>query len=69
MSSGFFTDFTGTWDEGSQTFTFTNRSPGGGGATITTRFLNETTFVFSMINRRAGGETVYQMEGKAVRRD
>jgi hypothetical protein len=69
MSSGFFTDFTGSWDEGNQTFTFTNRSPGGREATIATRFLDETTFVFSMINKAAGGEIVYQMEGKAVRQE
>ncbi len=69
MSSGFFTEFTGTWDESSQAFTFTNKSPGGGMTTITDRFLNESTFVFSMINRSAGGDIVYQMEGKAVRQD
>jgi len=40
ISSGFFTDFTGTWDESSQTFTFTDWLPRRGGATITQRFLD-----------------------------
>ena len=67
MSSGFFTDFTGTWDESSQTFTFTDWLPRRGGATITQRFLDKNTFVFSMTTKDAGGKVVYQMEGKAVR--
>ncbi len=67
MSSGFFAESTGIWDEKSQTFTFTNSLPGGGRATITNRFFNETEFVFSMTTRNAGGKIGYQMEGKAVR--
>ncbi len=67
MSSGFFTDITGTWDESSQTFTFTDWLPRRGGATITQRFLDKTTFVFSMTTKDAGGKVAYQMEGKAVR--
>ena len=69
MSSGFFAESIGTWDESSQTFTFTNSLPGGGRATITTRFLRETEFIFSMTTRNAGGEIGYQMEGKAVRQE
>ena len=58
---------TGTWDESSQTFAFTNTQGGGARGTITCRFHDEDTFVFSLINRRAGGEISYHMEGKSVR--
>jgi len=33
LSGGFYTEGTGTWDESSQTFTFTNRLPEGVGGT------------------------------------
>jgi hypothetical protein len=66
-SSGFYFEATGTWDETSQTFTFTYRLPGGGKGTNTFRFTDETTFVFSMISRDASGEVGYHSEGKAVR--
>jgi hypothetical protein len=67
MSSGFFTDITGTWDESSQTFTFSDWLPRRGGATINVHFTDKTTYVFSMTTKDAGGKVVYQMEGQAVR--
>jgi hypothetical protein len=66
-SSGFYWEATGTWDESSQTLSFTYRPAGGGKGTITFRFTDETTFVFSMISRSASGEVGYHSEGKAVR--
>ena len=67
-SSGGYWDSTGTWDESSQTFTFKGRV-GAGDATMaaTRRFLDETTFVSSLIVRDAGGEISYHQEGKGVR--
>ena len=66
-SSGFYWEATGTWDETSQTFTFTYKLPGGGKGTNTFQFTDETTFVFSMISRSASGEVGFQSKGKAVR--
>ena len=66
-SSGFFVDSTGTWNESSQTFTFTNKPFEGATGVITVHFLDETTYDWSIINKDAGGEVVFHMEGKAVR--
>jgi Tfp pilus assembly protein PilF len=66
-SSGFFVDSTGTWNEGSQTFTFTNKPFEGATGVITVHFLDDTTYDWSIINRDAGGKVVFHMEGKAVR--
>lgn len=67
-SSGGYWDSTGTWDEGSQTFTFKG-GVGAGGATMTAtmRFSDEATLVYSLVTTDPGGKVVYQMEGKAVR--
>ena len=67
LSGGFYTESTGTWDESSQTFIFKNRLPGGVTGVITLRFLDEVTFVFSVISRDAGGDITYHLEGKSVR--
>ena len=67
MSGGFYTESTGTWDESSQTLTFTQAPKRGATGVTTLRFSDETTFVFSIIARDAGGEITYHLEGKAVR--
>jgi hypothetical protein len=69
LSSGFYWEPTGTWDESSQTFTFTGRLGAGaiGTMTMTLRFSDEATFVLSMITRDAGGEISFHLEGKSVR--
>lgn len=66
-SSGFFVDSTGTWNESSHTFTFTNRPYNGATGVITVHFLDEATYDWSIINKDARGEVVYHIEGKAVR--
>ena len=66
-SSGFFVDSTGTWNESSQTFTFTNKPFEGATGVITVYFLDGTTYDWSIINKDAGGAVVFHMEGKAVR--
>ena len=66
-SSGFFVDSTGTWNESSQTFTFTNKPFEGATGVITVHFLDEMTYDWSITNKDAGGAVVYHMEGKAVR--
>jgi hypothetical protein len=68
-ASGFFWESTGTWDESSQKFTFTGTLGEGGTGTITVRFSDETTYVFSVINRDASGEITYHLEGKGVRQE
>jgi hypothetical protein len=69
LSGGFYWEPTGTWDESSQTFTFTGRVGTGatGTMTMTMRFSGEDTFVLSMITREPGGETSFHLEGKCVR--
>jgi hypothetical protein len=67
LSGGFYTESTGSWDESRQTLTFTNTLPGGATGVITLRFSDETTFVFSIISKDAGGEVGYHLEGKGVR--
>ena len=67
VSGGFYSESTGTWDERSKTFTFTSRPAGGVTGVITLRFLDETTFVHSIIARDTGGEIRYHQEGKSVR--
>ena len=67
MSSGFYMESTGTWDESRQTLTFTNRLPGGTTGVTTLRFSDETTFVYSVVGTDPGGKVTYHMEGKAVR--
>jgi hypothetical protein len=65
--SGSCSESTGTWDESSQTFTFTNR-PGGGAMGVTTlHFLDEKTLDFSWIVKDKSGKISFQMEAKAVR--
>ena len=66
-SSGFYWDSTGTWDESSQTFTLTNRLRGDVTGTLTVQFSDDTTCVWSIINRDAGGEVIFHMEGRVVR--
>jgi len=69
LSSGFYWEPTGTWDESSQTFTF----KGGLGAdatrtmTMTLRFSDEATFVFTLVTTNPDGEISYHSEGKCVR--
>jgi hypothetical protein len=69
LSSGFYWEPTGTWDESSQTFTFKGRL--GADATrtmtMTLRFSDEATFVFSLVTTGPGGEISYHSEGKCVR--
>jgi len=69
MSSGFYWEPTGTWDESSQTFTFKGRLGAGdtGTMTATLRFSDETTFVYSLVGTDASGRVSYHMEGKSVR--
>jgi len=66
-AGGFYWESTGTWDERSQTFTFTARPRRGITGVITLRFLDKTTFVFSVISRDTGGKIIYHLEGKSVR--
>jgi len=68
-SSGFYWEATGTWDESDESFVFTYNPAGGGKGTISLRFTDETTFVFSMIGKDLRGEVVFQSEGKAVRQE
>ena len=69
LSSGFYWEPIGTWDESSQTFTFKGRL--GVDATrtmtMTLRFSDEATFVYSLVATDPDGEISYHMEGKAVR--
>ena len=69
MSSGFYWEPTGTWDESSQTFTFKGRLGAGdtGTMTATLRFSDEATFVYSLVATDPGGKVNYHMEGKSVR--
>jgi len=67
LSGGGYSESTGTWDERSQTFTFTNRPSWGGTGVITLRFPDETAFAFSIISKNPGGTVGYHLEGKAVR--
>jgi hypothetical protein len=67
MSSGFYWEATGTWDESDEAFVFTYKPAGGGKGTITIRFLDETTYVWSLIFKDAGGEITHHLEGKCVR--
>jgi hypothetical protein len=69
MSSGFYWEPTGTWDESSQTFTFKGRLGAGdtGTMTATLRFSDEATFVYSLVGTDPGGKVNYHMEGKSVR--
>lgn len=69
LSSGFYWDATGTWDESSQTFTFKGRLGAGDTETTTAtmRFSDEATFVYSLVTTDPGGKISYHMEGKAVR--
>ena len=69
MSSGFYWETTGTWDESSQTFTFKGRLGAGdtGTMTATLRFSDEATFVYSLVGTDPGGKVNYRMEGKATR--
>ena len=72
MSGGFYWEPTGTWDESSQTLTFTGKvgaRRSSGITTVTFRFSDETTLIFSLITRDAGGEIIYRVEGKSVRQD
>ena len=65
--SGSCSESTGTWDESSQTFTFTNRPGGGAMGVITLHFLDKNTLDFSWIVKDTGGKISFQMEAKAVR--
>ena len=65
--SGFYWEASGTWDETSQTLTFTYGLPGNGKGILTFRFMDETTLTFSMIGKDPRGEVVYRSEGEAVR--
>ena len=69
LSGGFYWEQTGTWDESTQTFTFKGKSQADATGTMTTtlRFPDETTFVWSLIARDAGGGISYHQEGKGVR--
>ena len=69
LSGGFYWELTGTWDESTQTFTWKGKSQADatGTMTATLRFLDETTFVFSLIARDASGGISYHQEGKAKR--
>ncbi len=67
LSGGFYAESTGTWDERSQTFTFTNSPSRGVTGVITIRFLDEGTFSHSIISRDSGGKIGYHQEGKSVR--
>ena len=67
LSSGFYTESTGNWDESRQTLTFTNRLQGGTTGVTTLRFSDETTFVYSVVGTDPGGKVTYHMEGRAVR--
>ena len=69
LSSGFYWEPTGTWDESSQTFTFKGRLGAGdtGTMTATLRFSDEATFVYSLVGTDPGGKVNYHMEGKSVR--
>ena len=69
LSGGFYSESTGTWDERSQTFTFTNRPRRGVTGVITLRLLDETTFVFSIISRDTSGKISYHLEGKSIRQE
>ena len=66
-SSGFYHESTGSWNEGSQTFTFVNRLVGGGAGTTTIHFQDDTNFDFSIIVKDGGGKVTYHLEGTAVR--
>jgi hypothetical protein len=67
VSGGFYSESTGTWDKQNQTFTFTNKPADGVTGVITIRFLDETTFVHSIISRDTAGQIHYHQEGKSVR--
>jgi hypothetical protein len=69
LSGGFYWELSGTWNESTQTFTWKGKSQADatGTMTATLRFLDETTFVFSLIARDASGNIGYHSEGKAVR--
>jgi hypothetical protein len=67
LSDGGCIESAGTWDERSQTLTFTNRPDWGGTGVISLRFSDETTFSHSIIARDAGGKISYHQEGKSVR--
>ncbi|MBC8875264.1 MAG: DUF1579 family protein [Planctomycetes bacterium] len=69
VSGGFYNESTGTWDEQNQTFTFTSKPADGVAGAITIRFLDETTFVHSIISRDSGGKILYHQEGKSVRQE
>ncbi|MBC8872541.1 MAG: protein kinase [Planctomycetes bacterium] len=67
VSEGVCIESTGTWNERSQTFNFTNRPDWGGTGVITLRFADETTFAVSIISRDPRGKTSYHLEAKSVR--
>ena len=69
MSSGFYWEPTGTWDESSQTFTFKGRVGAGdtGTMTMTVRYPDEATLLFTLVTTNPDGEISYHSEGKCVR--
>jgi hypothetical protein len=67
VSEGGYSESTGTWDERSQTLSFTNRPSWGGTGVITLRLPDEASFAFSIISKNPSGTVVYHLEGKGVR--
>ena len=69
LSSGFYWEPTGTWDESSQTFTFKGRVGAGdtGTMTMTVRYPDEATLVFTLVTTNPDGKISYHSEGKCVR--
>lgn len=60
-------EFAGTWDESSQTLTFTWKEEGFSVVT-TTRFLDEKTWAVTVVAKDAG-KVVNRTEGKAIRQE
>ena len=56
LSSGFFWEPTGTWEQSTQTFTFKGRLTADptGTMTMTLRFSDEATFVFTLVTMNPG---------------
>jgi hypothetical protein len=67
-SKGNTIEATGTWDENSQTFTYTGRPGGGVTMVLTNRFPDRSTVDWTYTMKDAGGEVGLRMEGKAVRK-
>ena len=60
--------YRGSWNEGTQTFTFTGSLADGIRTKAQQKFVNKDTFTWTLVAKDREGNVVFDMEGKCVRK-